>query len=195
MNAPPPLILASASRYRAELLGRLGVPFEAIAADVDETPIPGEPPRVLAERLAAAKARTLAARHPQRWVLGSDQVCSCGGRPLGKPGDPETARMQLRAQSGQRVEFFTAMVLMRGADAAHHAHTDVTIVRFRTLSDAEIARYLAQEAVLDCAGAFKCEGLGISLFDAIESTDPTALVGLPLIALARLLRQTGCAVP
>jgi septum formation protein len=200
MNAvdPPPiapLILASASRYRAELLSRLQIPFEAIAADVDETPLPGELPRALAERLAVAKAQVLADRQPDRWVLGSDQVCACEGRPLGKPGTREIAIAQLTAQSGRSVEFFTAVVLMRSDDHVLHTCTDITTVHFRALTAAEIERYVDAENALDCAGSFKCEGLGISLFDAIESNDPTGLIGLPLIAVSRMLKRAGLVRP
>jgi septum formation protein len=191
----PPLILASASRYRAELLARLRIPFEAMAADVDETPLPGETTRALAARLASAKAQKLAGLYPDRWVLGSDQVCSCEGRPLGKPGTRAVAIAQLQAQSGQRVEFFTAVELRQTASGAVHTHTDVTRVQFRELGRTEIERYVDAEDALDCAGGFKCEGLGIALFEAIDSSDPTALIGLPLIAVRRLLLHAGCAVP
>ena len=188
-----PLILASSSRYRAELLRRLGVPFEALAPDVDETPRPDEEPYPLAFRLAGAKARALAARHPDRWVLGSDQVPSLEGTVLGKPGTRESAVQQLRAFSGRAVEFHTAVALVGGPVLL--TAVDLTIVRFRELGDDEIERYVDAEVAYDCAGAFKAEGLGISLFSAIESRDPTGLIGLPLIAVRNLLAQAGFAVP
>jgi septum formation protein len=193
ISAEQPLILASGSRYRAELLRRLQLPFEQRAAEVDETPQSGEAPAALAQRLARSKALTVALQHPQRWVLGSDQVCACEGRVLGKPGTGARAREQLAWLSGRSAGFFTALALVRGAQRLEAL--DVTRVRFRTLDEDEIARYLAAEAALDCAGSFKCEGLGISLCESIESSDPTGLVGLPLIATARLLRQAGARLP
>ncbi|WMJ68059.1 Maf family nucleotide pyrophosphatase [Stenotrophomonas sp. 24(2023)] len=190
MNA---LILASTSRYRQALLQRLGLDFQTARPDVDETPQPGEAPQALAQRLAAAKAAEVAARHPGSWVIGSDQVADLDGQPLGKPGTVEAAHAQLAAMSGRTVRFHTAISLSRDGDTL--AACDLTQVRFRVLAPAEIARYVAAEQPLDCAGSFKCEGLGISLFEAIDNRDPTALVGLPLIALCGLLRQAGVAVP
>lgn len=190
---PPTLLLASASRYRAELLGRLHLPFETQASAVDESPAPDESVAALVRRLARAKAGALAAAYPRHWILGSDQAASVGGEILGKPGSLENARRQLRRCSGQRVEFHTAVVLLRD-DRCLDAH-DVTTVRFRTLSDAAIERYLAAEPALDCAGSFRCEGYGISLFEAIDNCDPTALIGLPLIATCRLLRAAGYEIP
>lgn len=188
-----PLILASSSRYRAELLRRLGVPFEAHVPDIDESPRPDEAPYPLAFRLAVGKARALAAQQPDRWVLGSDQVPSLGGTVLGKPGTREGAVAQLRAFSGQAVEFHTAVALVGGPVLLHGV--DLTIVRFRELDDAEIERYVDAEVAYDCAGAFKAEGLGITLFSAIESRDPTALIGLPLITVRRLLAEAGVPLP
>lgn len=187
------LILASTSIYRRELLERLRLPFSCERPLVEETPLTGESPAQMAARLARAKASEVAARHPQAWVIGSDQAADLAGRPLGKPGTPAAARAQLAAMSGQVVAFHTALCLVRG-DRRLEA-VDVTRVHFRALDEAGIARYVEAEQPLDCAGSFKCEGLGISLFEAIENRDPTALVGLPLIALARLLRQAGYALP
>ncbi|GAB3057693.1 Maf family protein [Stenotrophomonas tumulicola] len=187
------LLLASTSPYRRELLQRLRLPFDCARPAVDETPLPGEAPAALAARLAAAKATEVAARHPGRWVIGSDQAADLEGQPLGKPGSIESACAQLALMSGRAVRFHTAICLTRDGD--RFDANDVTTVRFRALATAEIARYVAAEQPLDCAGSFKCEGLGIALFDAIENQDPTALVGLPLIALCRLLRQAGFAVP
>ncbi|MFI8718309.1 Maf family protein [Stenotrophomonas sp. NPDC077464] len=188
-----PLLLASTSRYRRELLERLGLPLETARPDVDETPAPGEAPQALAVRLARAKAAEVAARHPGRWVIGSDQVADLNGTPLGKPGDVAGAQAQLAAMSGQTVAFHTALCLVRDQQVLEAC--DLTQVRFRTLDAGEITRYVDTELPLDCAGSFKCEGLGITLFDAIDNRDPTALVGLPLIALAGLLRRCGYALP
>ena len=193
ISSQHPLILASGSRYRAELLSRLQLPFVGIASNIDETPQPGEPAHDLTQRLALAKARALSALHPRQWVLGSDQVATASGRILGKPGTRERAAEQLSFLSGLTVEFLTVVALV--GDSRADTALDVTTVRFRKLSPAEIDRYLDAESVLDCAGSFKCEGLGISLFEFIRSEDPTGLVGLPLIAVRRLLAQAGHALP
>lgn len=188
------LVLASTSSYRRELLARLRLPFDVARPDVDETPRPGEAPAVLAMRLARAKAEAVAALEPGAWVLGSDQVADLDGEPIGKPGHHAAAVAQLRRMAGRRVHFHTAVALA-SPGVATHAALDTTTVQLRTLDDAEIDRYLAAEPALDCAGGFKSEALGIALFDMVESMDPTALVGLPLIATARLLRQAGFALP
>jgi septum formation protein len=187
------LVLASTSRYRRELLERLRLPFDVARPDVDETPLPGETPAALARRLACAKAAAVAGG-TDGWVIGSDQVASLEGHPLGKPDSVEGAHEQLRRMSGQAVEFLTAVCLAHRSGHTYQA-IDTTTVRFRVLDDATIARYIEAEQPLDCAGSFKSEGLGIALFDAIETVDPTALVGLPLIATARLLRQAGFSRP
>ena len=186
----PPLILASTSRYRKALLERLGLPFATENPAVDEAAEAAESPAALAERLAAAKARAVGARHPAPVVvIGSDQVAACAGRRLGKPGTPERAREQLAAASGQTVVFHTAVaVLHRGK---LEIHRDQTRVRFRSLTAAEIARYVELDAPLDCAGSFRSEGLGVALFEAIETEDPTALVGLPLVWLVGALTRAG----
>lgn len=188
------LVLASTSRYRAELLARFGLPFETVRPDVAESALPGEPPASLALRLAAAKAQAVAAMHPDAVVVGSDQVASCAGRVLGKPGTREAAIAQLQAMSGREVAFLTA-VAVAGPDAPVAHALDTTTVRFRALADDAIVRYVDAEQPLDCAGSFKSEGLGIALFEAIANDDPTALVGLPLIATARLLRARGFTLP
>ncbi|AVQ06214.1 TPA: septum formation inhibitor Maf [Xanthomonas vasicola pv. zeae] len=187
----PRLILASTSAYRRELLSRLQLEFDTARPEVDEQAKPGETPSALASRLAAEKAAAVAARLPEALVIGSDQVADIEGEALGKPGTRE--RAQLTTMSGRTVRFHTAVSLI-GPERELHA-LDLTEVQLRTLTAAEIERYLDAEPALDCAGSFKCEGLGISLFDAIRSADPTALVGLPLIALARLLRQAGFQLP
>jgi septum formation protein len=188
------LILASTSAYRRELLGRLRLPFDTVRSEVDETALPDEIPAALAWRLAAAKAAAVAARHPAAWVIGSDQVAELDGTALGKPGRRGAAIAQLRAMSGRTVQFHTAVCLSRDDGTARMA-ADTTAVRFRTLAVDEIERYVDAEQPFDCAGSFKSEGLGISLFEAIETIDPTALIGLPLIATAQLLREAGFALP
>ena len=185
----PPLILGSTSPYRRELLQRLGLPFEVCAPQVDETPSPGEAPRALAERLALAKARAVAALVPGALVIGSDQVAELDGQPLGKPGTHERARAQLARMSGRTVQFHTAVAVV-GPDFERVDLAPVA-VRFRTLDEDEIERYLRAEQPYDCAGSAKSEGLGIALLEAIDSDDPTALIGLPLIRTARLLRAAG----
>ena len=191
VRGSPPLILASTSRYRRELLERLRVPFRALSPDVDETPLPGEAPAALAERLALAKARAVARQYPDAVVIGSDQVADVDGHAISKPGDHERATAQLRAMSGRRIVFQTGVAVVRVSTGfAQVARVPVT-VRFRTLTDDEIEFYLRTEQPYDCAGSAKCETLGIALLDAIESDDPTALIGLPLIQTAALLRAAG----
>ncbi|HVO06162.1 MAG TPA: Maf family nucleotide pyrophosphatase [Burkholderiaceae bacterium] len=187
----PPLILASTSRYRRELLERLRLPFTVVAPQVDETAAPGEAPAALARRLALAKAQAVAAREPQAVVIGSDQVAELDGTALGKPGTHERAREQLRSMRGRAVRFHTAVAVARAASGFTQEQLVTVTVRFRALSDEEIERYLRLEQPYDCAGSAKCETLGIVLADAIESDDPTALVGLPLIRTAAMLRAAG----
>ncbi len=186
-----PLILGSTSRYRHELLSRLGVPFEAIAPDVDETPQTGEKPADLALRLAIAKARDIAARHPQAVVIGSDQVADLAGEPLGKPGTHDRAVAQLRRMRGQTVVFQTALAVVCLATGFERSDIAAVRVVFRDLSDDEIEHYLRAEQPYDCAGSAKSEGLGIALLERIDNDDPTALVGLPLIRTCRLIRAAG----
>lgn len=193
--AAPRLILGSTSRYRRELLQRLGLPFEAVAPDVDETPRPQEAPAVLAQRLALAKAQEVAARHPDALVIGSDQVADLAGQPLGKPGSHARAVAQLRQMRGQTVVFHTAVALVWQARGLVLQDIAQVRTRFRALDDAEIERYLLAEQPYDCAGSAKSEGLGISLLEAIDNDDPTALIGLPLIRTCRLLRQAGLQIP
>ena len=191
----PRLVLASTSRYRRELLGRLRLPFDVASPDVDETPCPGETPLALANRLAVAKAHDVATREAgDAWALGSDQVTDLDGLPLGKPGGRDSAIAQLRAMSGRVVRFHTAICLAH-ADGRAFVECDLTEVHVQSLGDREIERYLDAEQPYDCAGSFKSEGLGIALFEAIDNRDPSALVGLPLIATCRLLRQAGFVLP
>jgi septum formation protein len=187
----PTLLLASTSRYRVELLGRLGLAFETVAPGVDEASRGGESPRAQALRLAKAKADAVARRHPGSWVIGSDQVADLGGRILGKPGDAAHCRAQLAAESGRVVEFHTAVVLQRLESRSVFEHVDRTSVRFRTLTADEIGRYVELDRPFDCAGGFRSEGRGVALFESLETRDPAALVGLPLIWLAGALRAAG----
>ena len=191
----PRIVLGSTSRYRAGLLRRIMDDFEQVAPDVDETPLPGETPRARAARLSEAKAHAAAANLDGALVIGSDQVAALGDSVLHKPGSIEIARKQLRASSGKNVDFFTGLCVFDTRTGQARSALDHTRVVFRELTDAEIDRYLERERPLDCAGSFKSEAAGIALFDRIESTDPTALVGLPLIALARLLREAGYPLP
>lgn len=191
------IVLASTSRYRRELLARLVPDFRVVAPHVDERPLAGENPGELAARLAKAKALAVAADCPRSLVIGSDQVAELDGRAIGKPGSAEAARTQLAASSGRTVVFHTAICVadVRSSPPVTHSAIDHTRAVFRVLTDDEIARYVDCDHPLDCAGAFKAERLGIALFERIETTDPTALIGLPLIALARLLRAAGFTLP
>jgi septum formation protein len=185
------LVLGSTSRYRRELLMRLGIPFDVSAPEVDETPQPGESPAALAQRLALAKARAVAQRFPHAVVIGSDQVADLAGEPLGKPGTHDNALAQLQRMSGQTVVFQTAVAVVCLDNGFEQQDLAPVRVRFRTLAISEIDAYLRREQPYDCAGSAKSEGLGIALLDAIENDDPTALVGLPLIRTCRMLRAAG----
>jgi septum formation protein len=191
----PRIVLGSTSRYRAELLRRLVADFEQSAPGTDEARLPNEASAKRALRLAIAKAEAAAGSLHDALVIGSDQVAELDGVILDKPGTAERARAQLAASSGREVRFHTALCLFDTRDGRRHTHVDHTCVRFRELGAAEINRYIQREQPLDCAGSFKCEGLGISLFESIDNRDPSALIGLPLIALARLLRETGIDLP
>jgi septum formation protein len=185
------LILASTSTYRKTLLERLQLPFRCLAPDADETPLPNEPAAQLAARLALAKARSVARMHPDSLVIGSDQVAQLDGNIMGKAGDLQRARQQLRASSGRSVQFITGLALCCAGRGLETLHTEYFTVQFRVLSAAAIDTYLEREQPLDCAGSFKCEGLGIALFERLRGDDPTSLEGLPLIALTTLLKQAG----
>ena len=191
MSSLPPLILGSSSRYRQELLARLRLPFEVLSPAVDETPLPGEQPAALALRLALAKARAVAALRPDAVVIGADQVAELDGEAIGKPGTHERAVAQLRRMSGRRVVFQTAVAVLRPATGYERVLLAPVRVLFRLLSADEIEHYLRLEQPYDCAGSAKCETLGIALLASIDSDDPTALVGLPLIRTAELLRGAG----
>ena len=191
-NAPlRQLILASTSLYRRELLGRLRIPFEGAAPQVDETPLPGEAPRSLALRLALAKAQAVAVQFPQAVVIGSDQVADLDGQPLGKPGQHDRAVAQLQSMRGRVVIFQTAVSVVCQASGFADTQLASVKVQFRELSDAEIEAYLQAEEPYDCAGSAKSEGLGIALLDQIDNDDPTALVGLPLIRTCQMIRAAG----
>ena len=189
--APSGLVLASTSRYRRELLARLRLPFDVESPEVDETPRPDESPPDLARRLACAKARAVAVRRPSAVVIGSDQVAEVDGRSIGKPGSHAKATEQLRLMSGRTAVFHTAVAVMCQASSFAAVDVVAVTVRFRTLSAAEIEHYLRVEEPYDCAGSAKCETLGIALLEAIESDDPTALIGLPLIRTCEMLRRAG----
>ncbi len=202
LKSPPSLILASTSVYRRELLARLKIPFECHASGVDESPGAGETALALVARLARAKAHAVAAGRPDACVIGSDQVAVLGERErergetvLGKPGSVTSCIDQLLRCSGQTLSFLTAVAVVRRTDSFLSEFIDTTRVAFRNLDRATVERYVAREAPLDCAGGFKSEGLGISLCESIDNTDPTALVGLPLIQLAAVLRKLGFEVP
>ncbi len=185
------VVLGSTSVYRRELMARLRIPFDVAAPEVDETPLANESPEALALRLALAKARAVAARHPQAAVIGSDQVADLDGEPLGKPGTHERAVRQLQRMRGRTVIFQTAVAVVCADSGFEQLDLAPVRVRFRDLSDAEIEAYLRAETPYDCAGSAKSEGLGIALLESIDSDDPTALVGLPLIRTCRMLRAAG----
>jgi len=191
MSSSPTLILASTSRYRRELLARLRLPFELQSPEVDETALDGETPVALAQRLALAKAHAVAELRPQAVVIGSDQVADLDGHALGKPGTHERAVQQLRRMRGHKVLFHTAVAVVCRAGGFAQAALCSVAVSFRELSDDEIEHYLRTEQPYDCAGSAKCETLGIALLSAIDSDDPTALIGLPLIRTCELLRRAG----
>jgi septum formation protein len=188
-------VLASTSAYRRQLLERLGIPFTVAASNVDEEPLPGESAVDLTQRLARAKAEAVARRHPNSLVIGSDQLALCGRDVLGKPGSGERAVAQLKSLSGQRVVFHTAVHVINTAAGKNEGHVDLTTVHFRQLNEDEIKRYVARDKPYDCAGGFKVEALGVALFNRIESQDPTALIGLPLIWLTGALRRNGFELP
>ena len=194
-NSGLTLVLASTSRYRRELLQRLKLPFQTVSPGIDETPLSGEAPALTAGRLALAKAQSAHARFPRSLIIGSDQVAFCEGVRLDKPGDHAGALRQLRHSSGRSVSFITAIALVNTASGRTQTKLVPTEVRFRKISDHEIERYLQVEPAYDCAGSAKAEGLGISLVDSIQSSDPTALIGLPLIALSEMLRNENLSVP
>lgn len=196
MNSPAArIVLASSSVYRRALLGRVGIDCPAVSPDVDETPLPGEAPLATARRLALAKARKVAERETSALVIGSDQVAVLGDRVLGKPGSHAAAIEQLRAMSGQFVEFHTALCLFNAANGRAQEATVPTIVRFRELDAGQIERYLLRDLPYDCAGSAKIEAMGIALVASVESDDPSALIGLPLIALVGMLQREGIVIP
>ena len=191
----PPLVLASTSVYRRELLERLRLPFVSVRPEVEETLRPGEEPLARAERLALEKAQAVARAHPQDVVIGADQVAACNGAILDKPADARAARAQLQAQSGHAVQFFSAVAVVHLERGHVDRFVDTTTVQIRTLSNAEIEAYVKADEPYDCAGSLRSEALGLSLCERVESEDPTGLIGLPLIRLAASLRSCGYPLP
>ena len=189
------LVLGSTSQYRRTLLERLGIPFTVAAPDVDEVALPAELPIDLVNRLARAKAESVAQRQSKALVIGSDQLAVCGREVLGKPGSGERAIAQLQQLSGQRVTFYTAVHVMISETGSNEGHMDATTVHFRPLSDQDIRDYVARDKPYHCAGGFKIEALGVTLFTRVETQDPTALIGLPLIWLSGALRRAGFKAP
>lgn len=189
-----PIILASTSPYRRELLARLGLPFAVANPQTDETPLPDESPESLALRLSETKARAVASEYPDALIIGSDQVATVDGKIYGKPGNHERAVEQLRTLSGKTVNFFTGLCLYNARTGLAEVRGVPTLVGFRHLSDSEIENYLRREPAYNCAGSAKSEGLGIALLSSMQGDDPNALVGLPLIALCDLLRNQGVSV-
>jgi septum formation protein len=194
MEPTPQIVLASTSKYRRELLARLGLPFEVAAPGVDELALPQETPQDTARRLAEAKARAVAARFPRAMVIGSDQVAVLEGTTLGKPGNHANALRQLRAMRGKEVVFHTALCVCNAASGQAETRVVPYSVRFRNYSDAQIEHYLSREQPYDCAGSARCEGLGIALIAEMRGDDPNALIGLPLIALTEMLAAQGVSV-
>lgn len=190
-----PLILASTSRYRKALLEKLGLPFECAAPEVDESVLPCEEAQALVARLAHAKASAIAGLCDQGLIIGSDQVCVCDGRILGKPGTVEQAVAQLMAAQGRSITFYTGLCVLDAASGRVEQLVEPFTVHFRQLDEGAIRRYVEAERPLDCAGSFKCEGMGIVLFKALEGRDPNALIGLPLIGLIELLERHGLSLP
>lgn len=193
--APPPLVLASGSRYRREQLARLGLTVHCDAPDIDEARLSDETAAAMAIRLARAKARAVAPRHPGALIIAADQVAARGEAILGKPGSADAQRQQLLASSGQELGFHSAVAVLDTRSGLLREHLDLTRCRMRELTEAEVERYVTREPADDCAGGFKVEGLGITLFERIASEDPSALIGLPLIALGRMLRDSGWELP
>jgi|SRR6185295_2240740 septum formation protein len=194
-NSSLTLVLASTSRYRRELLERLKLPFQTVSPEVDETPLSTEAPAATAARLALSKAQSVNARFPRSLIIGSDQVAFCEGIRLDKPGNHAGALAQLRHASGKTVSFITAIALLNTANGRTQTKVVPTEVRFRKISEPEIERYVRAEPAYDCAGSAKAESLGIALLESIQSADPTALIGLPLIALSEMLRNENLPIP
>ena len=185
------IVLASSSPYRQELLSRLGLPFDSVSPDVDESPMPDESPRTLVARLARLKARAVASLRPRALIVGSDQVAVLEDRIMGKPGDHDANVRQLRLAGGRSVRFLTGVALLNSASGAMQCDVVEYRVHFRSLDEAQAEAYVRAEKPYDCAGGFRAEGLGIALFQRMEGEDPTALIGLPLIALVSMLKREG----
>ncbi|KXF81699.1 Maf family protein [Enterovibrio coralii] len=188
------VVLASGSKYRQSLLQKLDLPFETCSPNIDESAIEGESPEDLVKRLSLEKAKACAVSHPNALIIGSDQICVIDGKILGKPHTIERAVQQLKAASGKHVTFYTGLTLFNSATGFAQTDLEPFHVHFRALSDREIENYVAKEQPLDCAGSFKCESLGIALFDKLDGRDPNTLVGLPLIRLCEMLKEEGVSV-
>jgi len=184
-----PIVLASGSAYRAEVLRKLRVDFQVCSSHIDETPLPGESAENLVQRLSLSKAQAISTRYPNHLIIGSDQLAVCGGQFLNKPGDKPRAIQQLKTQAGRAVKFYTGICVLNSASRHYLDDIDICTTHFKALSDSQIERYLDLEQPYDCAGSFKSEGLGIALFSKITGDDPNALIGLPLIKLIDLLKQ------
>lgn len=195
MPPHPRLVLASTSPYRRELLSRLQLPFATCAPDIDESALPEESPQATAERLSLLKARAVSDRFPDALIIGSDQVACQGSMRFGKPGSKDKAIAQLRMMSGKSIVFHTGLCLLNSGSSAYQLTSVATNVEFRPLTDPEIQRYLDKEDALNCAGSARAEGLGIALLERLSGDDPNALIGLPLIALSRMLRAEGISLP
>jgi septum formation protein len=191
----PNLILASTSMYRRALLEKLGIPFSCVGPCIDETPLHGENAAQLVQRLALEKAQAVAKNNASSWIIGSDQVCTINGKIVGKPGSASAAITQLQAASGQKISFFTGLCLYDGTNERYQLLAEPFHVHFRILSLTQIERYINAETPFDCAGSFKSEGLGISLFQQLEGRDPNTLIGLPLIALVDMFAAWGFELP
>lgn len=189
------LVLASSSKYRCEILKKLHLDFTTCSSAIDEDPLPHESPETLAIRLSIAKAQAVALDHPQHLIIGSDQVAACDNHLLGKPGDRKNAIQQLKAQSGRKVTFYTGICVLNSVNGEYLHDIDICTVYFRRLGERQIEHYLNIDQPFDCAGSFKSEGYGITLFDKIVGEDPNALIGLPLIKLIRLLERFGLTIP
>ncbi len=194
LHEMPPLILASSSPFRAQLLAQLGLQFQCVSPDIDESPQPGETAPALVQRLAVAKAQAVASHYPQALIIGSDQCALLNGQILGKPGNHANAVTQLQAARGQSVVFYTGLCLLNSASGHLQCEVVVYQVQFRLLTDAQIEHYLQREQPYHCAGSFKSEGLGIALFERLHGEDPNALIGLPLIRLVAMLSAEGFCV-
>lgn len=189
------IVLASSSAYRRETLNKLQLDFVCVSSEVDESPFQDETAQAMVVRLSIAKTNALSSQYPNHLIIGSDQIATCAGQMLGKPGSLEKAIQQLKAQSGQEVSFYTGVCVLNSASGEYFTDIDSCTVHFKNLTEQQIRNYLAIDKPFDCAGSFKSEGYGITLFNKIIGEDPNALIGLPLIKLVKLLNQCGLSIP